>query len=270
MKSIKSFVALLAVAAILFMLPGSTLTASAEEGTTYCVKYSDEDKEWRYQPGSIFDDSLSSGPFHLLTSLMKDGDLLVVFNDSTNAEELDLGELRLNNLTVVNTNSFTIIKAKSIENCYVLANTSTSINAEVTNAIVYDSVLCNFGGNVKELTLHANDEVLSTIGCSGKVGHFYAPSITLPRTFYNCYSFTENTFYLENGNLLTAYADYTWDAPAATPQPSASTGNTSTGSTSSGDYDHVPKTGENNPALWFLGAAALCGAASFYLRKKAN
>lgn len=267
MKSIKSFVALLAVAAILFMLPGSTLTASAEEGTTYCVKYSDEDKEWRYQPGSQFDDNLGSGSFDLLLPLIKNGDLLVVFNESANAGELDLGDLHLNNLTVVNTGSFTIIKAKAIDNCYVLAGTSTSINAEVTNAIVYDSVLCNFGGNVKELTLHANDEVFSTIGCSGKVGHFYAPSATLPRTFYNCYSFTENTFYLENGNLLTAYADYTWDAPAATPQPQPSG---TTGSASSNDYDHVPKTGEHNLVLWFLGAAAICGTASFCLKKKAN
>lgn len=271
MKRIKSLVALFAVAAILFMLPDSTLTASAAEGTTYAVKYSDEHQEWRYQPGAIYDDALGAGPIDLMKTLLKDGDLVVVYNDSANASELDLSDFHLSNLTLVNTGSFTIIKAKAIDNCYVLAGTSSSINAEITNAYVYDSVLCNFGGNVKELTLYANDEVFSTIGCSGKVGHFYAPSETLPRTFYNCYSFTADTFYLENGNLLTAYEDYTWTAPAATSQPSGSTSTgTSAGSSSSNDYDSVPKTGESNLVLWLMCAAAICAAGSYGLKRKAN
>ncbi len=271
MKRIKNLVALFTVAAILFMLPNSTLTASAEEPVTFVVKYMEG--EWRFQAYSdgtyTFDESAEDGPFENLRSIITDGSVVVIHNNATTSETLDFGDVNLSNLTVTASDGagFLVIYAKSITDFYAHAGTASSINATVTNASVYDSAVCNFNGNVGELTLYCTDEPTSTLGCGGTLGHFYAPSTTEDVVYYNFYNFTSN-FVLSGGSFQTPDEYYSLEAPAATPAPATPAPQQPTGGAS--DYDDVPKTGDSNLALWFLGTAVVAAIASISLGKKSR
>ncbi len=270
MKRIKCLVALFAVAAILFTLPNSTLTASAEGGTTYAVKYVPDDKDWRFQENtSEFADSSNHRELYYLHEVLKDGDLVVVYNDSDDVTPLDLGDVHLNNLTIASTASFTIVHVKAVDHLFAFAGTSSSINADITEVHAYDDVLLNLGGNVGKLTLHGyKNDILSDIGCAGTVSHFYSYCEDTGRTFYECFSFAPGTFSLTDGVLKTAYADYSSEKPAATPAPAPQQPSGTTSGSSADDYDDVPKTGDNNMAFWFLGAAIASAMASFFLSRK--
>lgn len=270
MKKIKHIVTVLAAAAVFFLLPGAgCLRAAAEEPVTYAVKYIEEKKEWRYLPNtSTFDDGAYHRELYYMYESMKDGDIVVVYNESESVPSLDLGSVRLSNLTVTPCSSFTIIFSGDIDECHILNGAYCSINANVTNAHVYEVSTSNFNKNVQELRIHADDGINSTVGCDGTVGHLYAPSDSLPQTFYDLYDFQAGSLLIQQGSLKTGADKFSSSpsqptpAPTQAPQPPASTA-----PSGNDEYDEVPKTGSRNPVLWLLCIAAVSGAASYGLKK---
>ena len=215
-KKVRTLVTLLLVAAILVGAPRLySLRASAASAVTYAVKYVPGYGEWRFQENtSTFDDSAYHRELYYLYASLKDGDLVVVYNDSASVPSLDLGTARLSNLTVTSSESFIIIYCGSIDDCYLLGGASCAINADVTNAYVYDTVLCNFNKNVKELNLYPQDAVTSTIGCAGIVDHVYAVSRSTDKALYSLYNFQAGSFLLQSGTLTTDKSKY-----SVTPMP---------------------------------------------------
>ena len=58
-------------------------------------------------------------------------------------------------------------------------------------------------------------------------------------------------------------------APAATEQPTQTTAPAqATQNNTSSEYDNVPKTGENSAMFWLLGAAVVCMAGGYTIRRK--
>lgn len=289
MKRIKALVSMLAAAALLTVLPpASSMTASAE-GSTYAVKCIDG--KWYYQKGSTYDDSVIPPReiYYMLTEDWKDGDAVVVYNDQDNAPALDLGNVRVGNLTIPQNNKFTIVFAGSYDICYVLGGSTCAINGDVTNAFVYDypnPATCSFNSNVSNLDVAVNntDHVSVNLSCGGAVRHLYVH--TEGKTFYDLYAFQTNSLSIENGILKTPAWQYsttptesdlatqagiqqgTTQAPAATatPAPTKAPSNDN-------EYDDVPKTGDSvsyvQLYLCLSGAAILCFLGSRLLKKSA-
>lgn len=209
-KKVKTLVTLLLAAAILINVPRIySLHVSAEGAVTYAVKYVPGCGEWRFQANtSTFDDNGYHRELYYLRSYLKEGDLVVVYNDSDSATSLDLGTTHLSNLTVTSLASFTVIFCGDIDDCYLLGGASCSINADVTNAYVYDTVLCNFNKNVKELNLYPQDKVTSTLGCAGTVDHVLAVSRSTDKALYSLYDFPAGSFQIQNGKLMTDKSKY--------------------------------------------------------------
>lgn len=209
-KKVRTLVTLLLVVAILVGIPRIySLHASAANAVTYAVKYVPSLKEWRYQDNtSTFNDSAYHRELYYLRLALKDGDLVVVYNDSESVPSLDLGTARLSNLTVTNLASFAVIFCGDIDDCYLLGGASCSINADVTNAYVYDTVLCNFNKNVKELNIYPQGGVTSTLGCAGTVDHVFASSRSTGNALYSYYNFPEGSFLIQSGILMTDKSKY--------------------------------------------------------------
>lgn len=275
MKKLKTLFTMMAVSVAAFLLPESScMKAAAEEPVTYAVKYLENEEgsgEWRYQSGaSTFDDSAFHRELYYLRESIKDGDLVVVYNGSaTSPDPLDLGTVRLQNLTVVQTASFTSIKSGDIEDCYILAGNSCAINSNVTNAHVYGTTLCNFNYNVQELNVYAlGEDPTATVGCSGTVHHYLARTEALDRTFSDLYDFQANSFLIRDGILQVPESQYSHTPTTQTPAPTAAPQQSAASSgTSNDEYDEVPKTGESHPVLWLICLAGICIAASCALRK---
>jgi len=274
MKKVKNMLTILTAAALLLM-SGSSLKVSAAEPVTYYVIYEADAQDWRYQTSAPdFEDTSNYRELYYMNQTIKDGDTVVVYYDGSAPEtpSLDLGNLHLSNLTIAESGALSIVHAGAIDDCFVLTGTSCVINGNITNAYVYNSVVCNFNNNVKELQVSygTNEDLHSTIGCSGTIGHFkaYNPDDVL----YDLYEFQASSFHLEDGELQTPGEQYrhtpsqTAPTAPAQPTPAPSTGNSSPAS--SGEYDSVPKTGENSPVLWLVGFAVICLTISFGIKRK--
>lgn len=216
-RKMRKFVALLAIAALLAVLPGPcSLRAYASEAVTYAVKYIPADEEWRYQAyTSAFNDNGPHRELYYLYQVLKDGDLVVVYNDSDSAPALDLGSAHLSNLTVTSLNSLAIISCGDIDDCYLLGGAYCAINADITRAHAYDTVRCNFNKNVKELNLYPSGDLASNINCLGTVERLYASSRTTGDVIYSLYTFQAGALTLEDGTLTTPADKYS-KAPAST------------------------------------------------------
>ena len=215
----KAFMCVLAAIAMLVLIPeAGTMRASAAEPVTFAVKYLPDRGEWRFQANtSTFDEGKYHRELYYLYQTMQEGDLVVVYNDSTSTKELDLGKAHLSNLTIANCKPFTIVYAGPVDDCYVLIGSQCSINAEITNAYVYDTSLCNFGGNVKEMNLYYfSNEVKSTLGCSGTVDHLCVRAADSAQVRLNLYNFTAGTLNIQSGSLKTSDRYY-----SRTPAPVA-------------------------------------------------
>lgn len=278
MKKIKAFVTTLAAVALLALLPeSSALTADAAEAKNYAVKFCPDDNggEWRYQEGSIFDDEKSDREIYYMLQDLKDGDKVAVYNTESGAEALNLGTVKLGDLTICGT-TFTIVSTGGISQCNVLSGSACSISGNIDNAHVYDVATVTFVNNVTELIATAENESFdSNIGCSGTVWHFNAYSINAPKTFYDLYNFTQNKLDVSDGNLKTEYYYYDTSLPASTPQPQATTApsapaasDTIPASTASDEYDDVPKTGESSLIFWLFAASALSFTGSCMLKRR--
>jgi len=268
----KFLAAVMAAALVLLPLGMNTIEASAEEPTTFAVKFVEEKDEWRFMSGtSTFDDGAYHRELYYLYEQIKDGDIVVVYNDSDNADDLNLGSTRLSNLTVASTTDFTVIYSGKVDLFFALEGTASAINAPyIDTANVYDEVVCNFNGNIGTLNFYLDGEIESTIGCSGTVAHLYGYSPSEERTYYDYYDFKKDTLAIYNGGFQTPNGAFSYTPTAATPAPAtpapSAPGSASTGS----DYDDVPKTGESSAAMWLLFTAALCAGGSYVLGKKAQ
>jgi len=285
MKKIKHLVSILAAAVLLLAMPGAgTLRVSADEPVTYIIRYDSDEQDWQYR---IDNDAPETENYYrelyYLNQVIKNGDVIAFYYDGSAPSNptLDLSSVRLGNLTIAQSDGFCIILTGGITDCYVLGNTTCSINGDVRNAYVYDTAVCNFGNNVTELRLTSEkDDIASTIGCSGTVGHFFASCAT--HTNYDLYSFQPNTFSLLNGILQTPADDYSQSASSQTPAepapaPTAApqqpqTSQPSAGS--SGEYDSVPKTGENGfgivQLLLCISAVCMTGSLGIMAHAKAR
>lgn len=283
MKKIKNTITLLTIAAMLFLLPESScLKASADEPVTYVVKYLPGENGWRYQDNrSVFDESGSviSWELYQLREVLKAGDTVVVYNDTENAPDLDLGSTRFANLTI-SSKAFSIIHTGGVQDCFVMNNSFCAVNGDVTNAHVYENSVVNYNGNVQELQIHCGDKITSSVGVGGTVGHLYAYSDSQAQTFFDLYNFQAGSLLIDQEGKLTT-PDWSYSkAPASqpvqpTPQPEvqqqpeaqqpaqqvpASGGNDD-------EYDAVPKTGESNLIVWLLCIGGLCLCGSIALKR---
>ena len=182
-KRIRSLVFTLVAAALLTLLPRSNvLTAKADGPETYSVAYIEGTyNEWRYQPGSVFDEPKGHGPLGELLLKLKDGDSVVVYQVGTPGKTLDLGSTKLGNLTIYQNVNGAVIFTGGVKDCYVLAGALAAINGDITAAYVYDApstapnkTTCSFNNNVIDMYLYMTRNPATSISCGGTVGHFHA------------------------------------------------------------------------------------------------
>lgn len=282
-KRSKVFASLLAAAA-LWLSVGNTLTVRAEEPVTYAVQYvGGEINQWRFLPGSTFDLTQAHMGADLLPTLLKDGDLVVVYNgEDKPTKTLDLGSAKLGNLTVYQ-GATAVVRTGGVKDCYVLAGSYCAVNGDVTNAYLYDNTTCTFNDNVLDMTLYITDQPHSNITCGGTVGRFYVFSTTADKSTNVFYNIIDGALKMENGTFQIPSEKYsptptdeytkamesasdpaapTENAPAETPAenpPAAAPAD---------EYDQVPKTGDNTLYLWLFCASAVCLAGSLLLRKE--
>ena len=280
-KKLKARVSLLAAAAVLALLPGSnTLTAKAEEAKTYSVKFiGDNVNDWRYVPGSTFDDYAIAREIYYLNQELKAGDAVVVYaGDATPNKELQLADVKLGNLTIHRDATAAVITG-GVTDCYVLAGAVAAINGDVRNANLYDTTTCTFNNNVLDMVLNISDVPHSNISCVGTVGHFRTASSTGGGT-NEFYDIAQGAMSMVNGTFqITKYSPTPSEAylaamngttdtttSTATPAPASTPSSTP----SSSEYDEVPKTGEHSMVIWFVCAAAVLFAGSYVLYRKSE
>lgn len=258
MKKIKMIALGLALVCLLGLLPDTNvIQASADEPTTYTLKYSDSDGAWKYQPNYPWNDSLGSGWASNLGSEIRDGDSIVVMA-SANRLELKLTQ-HLSNLTFQNAPN-AVVTAGGIDDVYVLENSAAAINGNVKNAYVYDNAVCTFNNNVEYLEIVCTTFPLkATVTVGGTVGHLKAYDTAENknvRVHYEYYQIAAGKLSIDKGSLKTDAAYYS-TAPAPVSDTAQAAGVTP--QTSSDDeYDKVPKTGDTTSHGWLLAVAAVC------------
>ena len=120
---------------------------------------------------------------------------------------------------------------------------------------------------------------IATINGVGTVNHLIAKDNRDQSVFYEAYSFAAGKLAIEDGSLKTEAKYYSTTAPApaaaaeaapaATEQPTQTTAPAqATQNSTSSEYDNVPKTGENSAMFWLLGAAVVCMAGGYTIRRK--
>ncbi len=265
MKKNRLFTAVLAVAAALMLLPPTEV--SAEEPATYSVSYISDESGWYYTEGSEFKGGACGVEF--LRQRLKDGDIVVVYNDFDGGKLLDLGSVRLSNLTIAGGATWAMVQVGSVDNLYALGGSTSSISAPVTNANIYNDAVCNLNDNVDVLTLYfERDEPNPDVNCVGTVGAFYEKSIKEAGwTYTSAYNFKKGALRVSDGTLQTDEADFSTN-PSDAPAPIGAPASTKVSAQpASNEYDDVPKTGDSFRYLWLLCASAACFAGSAALRR---
>ncbi|MBQ4536673.1 MAG: hypothetical protein II994_03520 [Lachnospiraceae bacterium] len=275
MKNLKKFAALLATAALMVALPsGNVLTASAAAPTTYLVCYQDD--EWIYQVGvSAYNDEEDEENIEDLEDEIQNNDILII-DGSGEGVELDLSNVYLSNLTVMNAD-VAIVKTAGVNECYIGNKAVASVTGNVNSAWVYDTASVTFRSNVSYLELVGEEhEAEYNATCLGTVGHVKAAKDG--HVYYEMFDVAAGRLNIEDGEDETDtdyYSETPGAAPAApvAPVPAAPAQNATQNSapaqsTTSGEYDEVPKTGEVLPAyVWLLGVAAVALAGKVALKK---
>lgn len=256
MKHFKKFLGIICVL-ILCLAPvlANPISAHAEgSAVTYYVKYVPSLNEFRYQLGT-WQDGQEHWAIATLKQNIKDGDLLVIEDTHNAGIKLEV-DVRLSNLTVVSGN-WVVVVAKSIDDFYIINDSTASVTGNVTNAYVYDKSVANFNSNVKNLIITSNqyDLLYATAAVVGTCDYLQAGGKSYKH--YEFYNFAANTLRIENGHLTTKAANYSTTPAAPTTPPAPE-----------GEYDDVPKTGvaEFNP-LWLFLLSAVCFAGSYGIRK---
>ncbi len=274
MKKLKKLVSLLAAVAICVLLPGiNTLTASAAEPVTYSLKFVDDDVKWRFQVGSAWNDEGEHRELYYMLQDIKNGDSVVIHGTGTEGLQITI-PVHLKNLTLVGAHTI-IITANGYDECFVLSGSIAAINGDITDAYVYENAAVTFNNSIKTLRVLGNEDINSNATVAGTVNHLIGESNVT--TYYDLYNIAAGKLVIENGSVMTEEAYYSKapDAAGAPAQPTtqqtvtqAPTQSTTTNS-SSGEYDDVPKTGENTIILQLLGISALCLIGKRLLRRTA-
>ena len=285
MKRLKKFVTLFTLAAVCFAIPGlGKITVKAAEPTTYVLNYSDSSSEWRYKEASSWSAEVQDRELYYLQQNIKDGDYIVIDNDVENNALALKVSVRLGNLTFKNTVGVPVVYANGYDSVYFLSGTSGAVNGDVSHAYVYGDAKANFNSNVDTLEMigltdDKSNNLHATINGVGTVNHLIAKDNRDQSVFYEAYSFAAGKLAIEDGSLKTEAKYYSTTAPApaaaaeaapaATEQPTQTTAPArATQNSTSSEYDNVPKTGENSAMFWLLGAAVVCMAGGYTIRRK--
>lgn len=251
MKGFQKIASLLMVAALAALLPGANaLKVSAATPTTYYIKYNTDKHDWRVQVGAWSDEAEGKETYYLNNGddAVKDGDVVVILDNKEHATgniELKINA-HLSNLTI--NRAHAVVFTGGVDECYVLGDSYTGINGDITNAYVYDGASCTFNNNVTNLYLRADkiNEVRMNVTVGGTVA--YASTANKGGIIREYYNFTAGSFvYDDTSGLKTDSSKYstTGVAPAAAPAE-AETATQPQTATASDEYDDVPKTGESN------------------------
>jgi predicted small secreted protein len=278
MKTIKKIAAMMLAAALVLVLPGiSSLKVSAASPTTYFVFYDGDG--WYYQIGtSKYDPDEKQYEAELImtksgVSHPKDGDSIVFEEVEAGASTgpiIDVGNVNLQNVTVVRTKVTVIVKAASIYECYILSDGHAAINGNVGNAYIYDRAAVNFNDSVSNLYIITSsvDDADPTVKVQNNVAY---AKYTSPRTVeFEYYNFTNGAFDFYNGSLQgnTNYYMSTGEGPVSVASVASASAQTTAKASKSGEYDKVPKTGETLPVcVLFFTASALCFVGSSVLKR---
>ena len=285
MKRLKKFVTLFTLAAVCFAIPGlGKITVKAAEPTTYVLNYSDSSSEWRYKEASSWSAEVQDRELYYLQQNIKDGDYIVIDNDVENNALALKVSVRLGNMTFKNTVGVPVVYANGYDSVYFLSGTSGAVNGDVSHAYVYGDAKANFNSNVDTLEMigltdDKSNNLHATINGVGTVNHLIAKDNRDQSVFYEAYSFAAGKLAIEDGSLKTEAKYYSTTAPApaaaaeaapaATEQPTQTTAPAqATQNSTSSEYDNVPKTGENSAMFWLLGAAVVCMAGGYTIRRK--
>lgn len=281
MKKLKTLVSLLMAAALLFLMPGAgTLQVSADGPTVYSLKYVEANGEWRFHIGSWDDSNPGHRELYYLKESIKDGDVIVV-EGGDQGLTLELS-VSLSNITF-NHSHLAVITAKSVDNVYVLRDSTAAVNGDVTNAYVYDNAIVNFNNNVTNLYITKERSGEQTIAVLGTVA--YVKTGDAEKVYNEFYNFEANSFRQDKGILKTDPSKYSTIPTAVAPVvpvtpavptvpadpalvPVAPVAPIAPMAPAAGEYDDVPKTGEPLalPALLLMGAGLCFGGA--YLAKR--
>lgn len=277
MKKIKKILSLLFAVSLLVLLPfNNSLTVSAAEPVTYSLKYLPEKGAWRYQVGSPWEDDKEHRDLYYLGELIQDGDYVVIYGGSGVLSTLDFA-VRLGNLTTVAASEVVISASGGIEECYILENSTVAVNGNVNLAYVYNNACVTFNNNVTTMQAIGTKEFLVDVTCLGSAGHVTASNPE--KTLFDIYNVAAGKLQIEDGQLKTDAAHYTTTAPAQAPASDetvssetditqdAQTDASANQTTSSDEYDDVPKTGESYIPYLLLGIAFVCLSGSRLLQK---
>ncbi len=288
MKKLKKFVALFTLAAVCLAVPGlGKINVKAAGPTTYVLNYSASNSEWRYKEASSWGAEVQDRELYYLQQNIKDGDYIVIDNDVENNPLSLKVSVRLGNLTFKNTVGVPVVYANGYDSVYFLDGTSGAVNGDVSHAYVYGNAKANFNSNVDTLEMigtssDKSNNLHATINGVGTVNHLIAKDNRDQSTFYEAYNFAAGKLVVEDGSLKTDTKDYSTTAPAAaaetapaateqpaqTAAPAQAAQPAQSTAASSSEYDNVPKTGENSAMIWLLGAAVICVAGGYTIRKK--
>ena len=118
------------------------------------------------------------------------------------------------------------------------------------------------------LTDDKSNNLHATINGVGTVNHLIAKDNRDQSVFYEAYSFAAGKLAIEDGSLKTEAKYYSTTAPAAAAEAAPAATEQATQNSTSSEYDNVPKTGENSAMFWLLGAAVVCMAGGYTIRRK--
>lgn len=192
--------------------PGETVTAiataeemaqqTARKPITYLVQYVGDN--WRYQSetNTWIKDGTHRELYYLQESI-QDGDVIIVNGGGSN---LNLKvNVKLSNVTFVGGGSG-IITAKSVDNVYVLKNSTGIINGNVTNAYVYDNAIAQFNNDVTNLYVIKESSDEQTVAVTGTVD--YLQTRDTQKVNRQLFAFRAGKFEMRNGVLKTSESYY--------------------------------------------------------------
>ncbi len=276
MKSFKTIVSLLAVAAMLLLFPGvNALQVSADEPVTYSLKYVEDKGEWRFHVGPWDDNNSGHRELYYLKESIKDGDQIVI-EEGNYSLKLEL-PVNLKSITFNHAGN-AVVTAKSTENVYVLRDSVAAVNGDVVNAYVYDNAVVNFNNNVTNLFITKERSGEQTIAVVGTVA--YVKTSDAEKVYNEFYNFQAGSFLQEKGILKTDASKYSTTPSAPSPEQPAPEQTTptqtapaqqpaaNTSAASGSEYDDVPKTGESPLAYLLLMMAGICFTGVYLLKRK--
>ena len=266
MKKITKLVSTLLIAALLVIAPGvGTLSAKAATPLTYSLGYDTTLNEWRWQINPTFDNTLGSEPISKLNAYVKDGDIIVIYNEGTPSGVTFNVSARLSNLTIIGSgDGVSLPYAGGIDDFYALKGCVAAINSTIKNAYVYDNCRVTFNQNIENLEIISEPTVYNAITAAGTVGH--AKSHYNGNVHYEVYNVAAGKFVSEY-TVLQTEAQYYSTTPTGTAAAATPAAPSTTASAASGEYDDGPKTGEPAYLYMLLGLSLICFLGSRKLRK---